>query len=138
MAQHRLAAIENQRRPRLEWRRVVRVRSVSASRLSAPAGSAQSIGAALAKAGGEVVFVARCADLAAMRENGLRIVGDRGETLIRPARATDDMTRIGIVDCVLCCVTLRDSKAPTSRSDQSSGQRPRLLRCRTAPMRPSG
>jgi len=37
-------------------------------------------GAALAKAGAEITFVARGAHLAAMRENGLRIEGDRGET----------------------------------------------------------
>src|SRR6476661_6874287 len=44
-------------------------------------------GAALAKAGGDVTFVARGAHLAAMRENGLRVEGDRGETLIRPETA---------------------------------------------------
>jgi len=65
-------------------------------------------GAALAKAGNEVIFVARGAHLAAMRENGLRIEGDRGETLIRPARATDDITAIGLVDYVLLCVKLWD------------------------------
>ena len=39
-------------------------------------------GASLAKAGADVTFVARGAHLAAMRENGLRIEGDRGETHI--------------------------------------------------------
>jgi 2-dehydropantoate 2-reductase len=65
-------------------------------------------GAALANAGGEVVFVARGPHLAAMRENGLRIEGDRGETVIRPAWATDEMAGIGIADYVLCCVKLWD------------------------------
>jgi 2-dehydropantoate 2-reductase len=68
-------------------------------------------GAALAKAGSDVVFVARGAHLAAMRENGLRIEGDRGETLIRPAQATDDIASIadgGPVDYVLLCVKLWD------------------------------
>ena len=51
-------------------------------------------GAALAKAGNEVIFVARGAHLAAMRENGLRIEGDRGETVIRPAHATDNIAGI--------------------------------------------
>ena len=45
--------------------------------------------------GVEVAFVARGAHLAAMRANGLRIEGDRGETLIRPAQATDDIASIG-------------------------------------------
>ena len=48
-------------------------------------------GASLARAGADVTFVVRGAHLAALRENGLRIEGDRGETHIRPARATDDI-----------------------------------------------
>ena len=65
-------------------------------------------GASLAKAGADVTFVARGAHLAAMRENGLRIEGDRGETHIRPAQATDDIASIGTVDVVLFCVKLWD------------------------------
>lgn len=65
-------------------------------------------GASLAKAGAEVTFVARGAHLAAMREHGLRVEGDRGETHIRPARATGDIASIGPVDYVLFCVKLWD------------------------------
>src|SRR5437867_3708867 len=65
-------------------------------------------GASLARAGANVTFVARGAHLAALRENGLRIEGDRGETHIRPAQATDDIASIGIVDFVLLCVKLWD------------------------------
>lgn len=65
-------------------------------------------GAALAKAGGDVTFVARGAHLAAMRENGLKVEGDRGETLIRPCQATDDPASIGTVDFVLFCPKLWD------------------------------
>jgi 2-dehydropantoate 2-reductase len=65
-------------------------------------------GAALARAGADVTFVARGAHLAAMREQGLRVEGDRGETHIRPAHATDDPASIGVVDYVLCCVKLWD------------------------------
>ena len=65
-------------------------------------------GASLAKAGADVTFVARGAHLAAIRENGLHIEGDRGETHIRPAQATDDIAGIGTVDIVLCCVKLWD------------------------------
>src|SRR5215510_10661356 len=65
-------------------------------------------GASLAKAGADVIFVARGAHLQAIRENGLRIEGDRGETHIRPAQATDDVTGIGTVDFVLSCVKLWD------------------------------
>jgi 2-dehydropantoate 2-reductase len=65
-------------------------------------------GASLAAAGADVTFIARGAHLAAIRENGLRVEGDRGETHIRPARATDDITGIGAVDFVLFCVKLWD------------------------------
>src|SRR5438270_12790199 len=68
-------------------------------------------GASLAKAGADVTFVARGAHLAAIRENGLRIEGDRGETDIRPAQATDDIAGIGAVDVVLSCVKLWDLEA---------------------------
>ena len=65
-------------------------------------------GASLAKAGADVTFVARGAHLVAIRENGLRVEGDRGETHIFPARATDDIAAIGAVDVVLSCVKLWD------------------------------
>ncbi len=67
-----------------------------------------AFGAALAKAGGDVTFLARGAHLAAMRANGLRVEGDRGNTLIHPVQATDDPAAIGIVDIVLFCVKLWD------------------------------
>jgi 2-dehydropantoate 2-reductase len=65
-------------------------------------------GASLAAAGADVTFVARGTHLAAIRENGLRVEGDRGETHIRPAQATDDIDSIGTVDFVLFCVKLWD------------------------------
>lgn len=65
-------------------------------------------GAALAKAGADVTFVARGAHLAAMQTNGLRIEGDRGETHVSPAQATDDPAGIGVVDYVLLCTKLWD------------------------------
>jgi 2-dehydropantoate 2-reductase len=65
-------------------------------------------GASLAKVGADVIFVARGAHLAAIRENGLRVEGDRGKTHIRPAQATDDIASIGTVDVALSCVKLWD------------------------------
>jgi 2-dehydropantoate 2-reductase len=67
-----------------------------------------AFGAAMAKAGADVTFVARGAHLAAMRASGLRIEGGRGETLINPVQATDDPASIGPVDFVLFCVKLWD------------------------------
>ncbi|MBR0938464.1 2-dehydropantoate 2-reductase [Bradyrhizobium jicamae] len=65
-------------------------------------------GAALAQAGADVTFIARGAHLAAMRSEGLRIQGGRGETHLVPTRATDDPAGVGPVDIVLFCVKLWD------------------------------
>jgi 2-dehydropantoate 2-reductase len=65
-------------------------------------------GAALAKAGADVTFIARGAHLAAMKSDGLKIEGGRGETHIVPTQATDDPETIGKVDIVLFCVKLWD------------------------------
>lgn len=73
-----------------------------------------AFGAALAKAGADVTFVARGAHLKAMRDNGLRIEGDRGETHLQPTRATDDPAGIGPVDYVLFCVKLWDVESAGS------------------------
>jgi 2-dehydropantoate 2-reductase len=67
-----------------------------------------AFGAALATAGADVTFVARGAHLNAIRANGLRIEGGRGETILTPAAATDDPATIGPVDFVLFCVKLWD------------------------------
>jgi len=72
------------------------------------------LGASLARAGQDVTFVARGAHLAAIRRNGLRITGDRGESLVAPAQATDDPAAIGPVDLVLFCVKLWDVEAAGS------------------------
>lgn len=65
-------------------------------------------GAALAKAGAEVIFIARGAHLAAMQANGLRIEGDRGETVLDKVQATDDPASVGVVDYAIFCVKLWD------------------------------
>jgi 2-dehydropantoate 2-reductase len=65
-------------------------------------------GAALAKAGVDVAFIARGAHLAAMQADGLKIEGDRGETIVKPVRASDNPAGIGTVDYVIFCVKLWD------------------------------
>src|SRR5579863_5283557 len=65
-------------------------------------------GAALAKAGADVTFIARGAHLAAMQTNGLRIEGDRGETVLERVQATDDPASVGAVDYAVFCVKLWD------------------------------
>jgi len=65
-------------------------------------------GAALAKAGADVTFIARGAHLAAMKSEGLRVNSPRGDTHLVPTQATDDPAGIGKVDIVLFCVKLWD------------------------------
>src|SRR5690349_24644452 len=67
-----------------------------------------SFGAALAKAGNDVTFVARDAHLAAMRARGLSVLGPRGDIHLNPVQATDDPASTGPVDYVMFCVKLWD------------------------------
>lgn len=65
-------------------------------------------GAALAKAGADVTFIARGAHLAAMKRDGLKVQSPRGDTHLTPTQATDNPAGIGVVDIVLFCVKLWD------------------------------
>ncbi len=65
-------------------------------------------GAALARAGADVTFIARGAHLEAMRSRGLRVESPRGDTHLTPTQATDDPRDVGPVDVVLFCVKLWD------------------------------
>jgi 2-dehydropantoate 2-reductase len=67
-----------------------------------------AFGAALAKGGSDVTFVARGAHLKAMQEYGLKVLGPRGDIHLQPTKATDDPASIGAVDVVLFCVKLWD------------------------------
>jgi len=63
-------------------------------------GAGGYFGAQLARAGEDVVFIARGEHLRAIREHGLRIETAAGETIIR-AQATDDPAEAGAVDAIL-------------------------------------
>ena len=65
-------------------------------------------GAALARAGADVTFIARGAHLAAMKSKGLKVESPRGDTHLVPTQATDDPGTAGPVDVVLFCVKLWD------------------------------
>jgi 2-dehydropantoate 2-reductase len=71
-------------------------------------GVGAAFGAALARAGADVTFIARGAHLAAMKAQGLKITGGRGETHLVPTQATDNPADVGAVDIVLFCVKLWD------------------------------
>ena len=57
----------------------------------------------------DVTFIARGDHLAAIRENGLRVVSTETDLHIDPAQATDDPGTIEPVDIVLFCVKLYDT-----------------------------
>jgi 2-dehydropantoate 2-reductase len=61
-------------------------------------------GAALAKAGADVTFIARGAHLAAMKSQGLKLLSPRGDIHLSPTQATDSPAEVGQVDFVLFCV----------------------------------
>jgi 2-dehydropantoate 2-reductase len=58
-------------------------------------------GAQLARAGEEVIFIARKEHLQAIRAHGLRVETSKGEIVIQPAKASDDPIQVGVVDAVI-------------------------------------
>jgi 2-dehydropantoate 2-reductase len=68
-------------------------------------------GARLAKAGHEVFFIARGANLTAMRKDGLKIESVHGDLHIARPNVTDNPTEVGPVDVVLFAVKLWDTEA---------------------------
>ncbi len=64
-------------------------------------GAGGYFGAQLARAGEEVIFIARGPHLDAIRENGLCLTTALGEMLVQPHFATDDQAEAGIVDVVI-------------------------------------
>ena len=57
------------------------------------------VGASLARGGADVHLVARRDNLKAMRENGVRVLSERGDFHVHPS-ATDDPSEIGPVDVI--------------------------------------
>jgi 2-dehydropantoate 2-reductase len=58
-------------------------------------------GGRLALSGQEVVFIARGEHLRALHSQGLRVESLNGDFIIQPVLATDDPSRVGVVDLVL-------------------------------------
>jgi 2-dehydropantoate 2-reductase len=68
------------------------------------------VGLRLAAAGQDVAIVARGAHLAAIRENGLRLLSPRGDAQVR-VRAEEDPAAVGPVDLVIFAVKLWDAES---------------------------
>lgn len=68
------------------------------------------VGAKLANAGHEVIFIARGDHLMTINSAGLKLVSPDGNLHIHPARACEDTAQVGIVDLILFCVKLYDTE----------------------------
>jgi 2-dehydropantoate 2-reductase len=68
-------------------------------------------GARLAHGGCDVAFIARGTQLAALKQNGLRVLSPGGDLHVQRVTATDDPRRVGPVDLVLFGVKLWDTEA---------------------------
>jgi 2-dehydropantoate 2-reductase len=79
-------------------------------------------GAHLAQAGHDVAFIARGAHLSAMRENGLRVISELGDTYLSHPVATDDPRSVGCVDYVIVAVKLWDTKEAVYAATPMIGQ----------------
>ena len=64
-------------------------------------GAGAYFGAQLARAGEDVIFLARGEHLQAIRTQGLRVGTAEGEIVIRPTHASDKPAEVGVVDAVL-------------------------------------
>jgi len=68
-------------------------------------------GALLARAGQEVAFVARGANLAALCQEGIRIRSVLGDFAVPAVRAVEDPAPLGPMDLILFCVKAYDTEA---------------------------
>ena len=64
-------------------------------------GAGGYFGAQLARAGEDVIFIARGEHLKAIHTQGLRVETPKGEIVIQPAQAADDPAQVGVVDSVI-------------------------------------
>lgn len=69
------------------------------------------LGAVLAKNGNDVTFIARGAHLDAIRARGLSVSSVKGDFSTKPAQATDDPARIGLVDWIIFAVKTYSSES---------------------------
>jgi 2-dehydropantoate 2-reductase len=84
-------------------------------------------GGRLAEAGHEVHFIARGKNLAALKEQGLKVESPRGDIHIKNPLATDDPKQIGEVDLVFFAVKLWDVEKSGEMSKPLVGKNTRLL-----------
>jgi 2-dehydropantoate 2-reductase len=84
-------------------------------------------GARLGAAGHDVAFIARGANLAALRQNGLKVDSVLGDVHLNPVNATDDPAQIGPVDVVLFAVKLWDTERAAEQARPLVGPATRIV-----------
>ena len=84
-------------------------------------------GARLAAAGHEVFFIARGAQLAAMRESGLTLDSAHGNLHLPHPNVTDDPATVGPVDIVLFTVKLWDTEKAAEQARPLIGPQTRVV-----------
>ena len=84
-------------------------------------------GGRLAEAGHDVSFIARGANLAAIRKNGLKVESPLGNIHIKSPKATDDPKEVGEVDLVLFAVKLWDTEKAGEAAKPLVGADTRLV-----------
>jgi 2-dehydropantoate 2-reductase len=84
-------------------------------------------GARLAAAGHDVSFIARGANLAALRRNGLAVDSVHGDLHLKRVNATDDPAAVGPVDIVLFAVKLWDTEAAAEQARPLVGPATRVI-----------
>jgi 2-dehydropantoate 2-reductase len=84
-------------------------------------------GGRLAAAGHDVVFFARGANLAALRQNGLTIKSVKGDAVLPRVDATDDPRTVAPVDVVLFAVKLWDTEAAGEQTRPIVGPQTRVI-----------
>jgi len=84
-------------------------------------------GARLAAAGHDVFFIARGSNLAAIRENGLKIDSVHGDLHLPKVNVTDDPREVGPVDIVLFAVKLWDTEKAAELTRPMVGGNTRVI-----------
>jgi 2-dehydropantoate 2-reductase len=84
-------------------------------------------GGRLAKAGHDVFFIARGANLAALKKNGLTIESVHGDLHLPQVNATDDPKTVGPVDVVMFAVKLWDTEKAAEATKPMVGANTRVI-----------
>lgn len=84
-------------------------------------------GARMAAAGHDVFFIARGANLAAMKANGLKIESVHGDLHLPKPNVTDDPASVGPVDIVLFAVKLWDTEKAAEQTRPLVGPATRVI-----------